>query len=139
MVFCTQLLYMCLLLAGANARKGLARRKKLVALCVKPVSSRVEDFFKLLNFSLTQTYYIYYGTVLSGASSMPVGSTTSRSFIVGHLQQGDVYVFEVSLGRFRPHSYPVNSKPKSGMCEEWYRVVANWVSKAMRSKNKSES
>ena len=60
-------------------------------------------------------YYIYYGTVKSGVSSVPVGSTTARAFIVGNLQQNVVYMFEVSLGLSGHHSIPVNSRPKSGI------------------------
>ena len=45
-----------------------------------------------------QVYYIYYGTASSGVSSLPVGNTTTRTFVVNKLQQDIVYVFEVSLG-----------------------------------------
>ncbi|KAJ7384231.1 hypothetical protein OS493_022861 [Desmophyllum pertusum] len=58
-------------------------------------------------------YYIYYGTLTSGVSTRPVGHTAATTFVVGHLQQDFVYVFEVSLGLKGKHSDPVNSKPKS--------------------------
>ncbi|KAJ7384240.1 Sortilin- receptor [Desmophyllum pertusum] len=58
-------------------------------------------------------YYIYYGTLTSGVSTRPVGHTAATTFVVGHLQQDFVYVFEVSLGLTGQHSDPVNSKPKS--------------------------
>ena len=61
-----------------------------------------------------QTYYVYYGTVQNGVSSVPVGSTRAKSYIVGNLQQSVVYVFEVSLGLSGEHSETVNSRPKSG-------------------------
>ena len=35
--------------------------------------------------------------------------------MVNNLQQDNVYVFEVSLGSSGRHSYPVYSRPKSGM------------------------
>ena len=61
-----------------------------------------------------QTYYIYYGTVENGVSSVPVGSTPATSYIVGNLQQSVVYVFQVSLGLTGEHSETVDSPPKSG-------------------------
>jgi len=70
--------------------------------------------FTFFTLSFMQKYYIFYGTVASGVSSVPVGSTTSTKFGVGNLQQSVVYVFEVSLGLLGPHSDPINSRPKSG-------------------------
>ena len=70
--------------------------------------------FIFFTLSSMQKYYIFYGTVASGVSSVPVGSTTSTKFGVGNLQQSVVYVFEVSLGLLGPHSDPINSRPKSG-------------------------
>ena len=63
-----------------------------------------------------QTYYMYYGTVENGVSSVPVGSTRATSYTVGNLQQSVVYVFQVSLGLTGEHMYSetVNSRPKSG-------------------------
>ena len=61
-----------------------------------------------------QSYYIYYGTVQNGVSSVPVGSTRAKSYFVGNLQQSVVYVFQVSLGLTGQHSETVNSRPKSG-------------------------
>ena len=61
-----------------------------------------------------QRYYIYYGTVENGVSSVPVGSTEDKSYTVGNLQQSVVYVFEVSLGRTGEHSETINSRTKSG-------------------------
>lgn len=61
-----------------------------------------------------QTYYVYYGTVENGVSSVPVGSTQHTSYTVVNLQQSVVYVFEVSLGLSGKHSETVNSRPKSG-------------------------
>ena len=61
-----------------------------------------------------QSYYIYYGTVQKGVSSVPVGSTRAKSYFVGNLQQSVVYVFEVTLGLTGQHSETVNSRPKSG-------------------------
>ena len=75
----------------------------------------VSCIFTWTYFFLMQVYYTYYGTVSSGVSSVPVGNTTARMFVVGNLQQNVVYVFEVSLGLTGRHSYPVYSKSKSGM------------------------
>ena len=61
-----------------------------------------------------QLYYIYYGTVQNGVSSVPVGSTRAKTYTMGNLQQSVVYVFEVSLGLAGEHSETVNSRTKSG-------------------------
>ena len=65
-------------------------------------------------FPPLQVYYIFYGPLTTGVSSQPVGHTTALTYVVGHLQQDIVYVFEVSVGLSGRHSDPVNSKPKSG-------------------------
>ncbi|XP_078381129.1 uncharacterized protein LOC144663915 isoform X2 [Oculina patagonica] len=57
-------------------------------------------------------YYIYYGTLTSGVSYRPIGHSTAKTFVVGHLLQDVVYVFEVSAGLTGRHSDAVNSKTK---------------------------
>ena len=53
---------------------------------------------------------------------MPMASTTRTAFVVGNLQQSVVYIFEVSLGRSGPHSYPINAQPKTGVCTRTLRI-----------------
>ncbi len=66
-------------------------------------------------FLFIQLYYIYYGTLTSGVSYRPIAHSTAKTFVVGHLLQDVVYVFEVSAGLTGRHSDAVNSKTKFGL------------------------
>lgn len=58
-------------------------------------------------------YYIFYGTVRSGVSAVPVGHTSNTTFVVANLHPNIDYLFEVSLGTSGPHSHPVSSRIKT--------------------------
>ncbi|XP_068685727.1 uncharacterized protein [Montipora foliosa] len=93
--------------------KGTSAPRNVLAEPLNPTAVRLS--WKPPQFGATShvKYYIFYGTLDSGVSAQPMGSTTEDHFVVGNLQADVVYVFEVSLGLTGPHSDTAHSLTKT--------------------------